>query len=751
MKNKLNNLSILNGLLIADRQILANFIVMYRENTVGNIALSKGKDVFNSVKNKIDENASSEEIVKSQSLKIENEINLLINSDLSDDELRLILFDELCLSFDSGILPITPNNIKTLMLDISSEFFKLVKSKNKDLEIKSFENAIATVVNNLFKSYYQGLENELEKNKFVSAIKQDIVAFDDELKYIAESTIKNQLLVGSGLFGFMGAVQASGFSAYILAAQSSAIIPFLGGKTAVSLLAVASSPLFILPLVVGLVWNQSSKYNSRIRKELSIVIIGLLSIIGKENNNSIYKVSEYLINNYSNVKYSIYFSYLRLKEIKKSIRELGLENNLPYCNNSILEKMNLNAKNSKNLNIVFDKSIDDYGLLTVTAGDIIYNSAMVDSEVIKALDFSRKEDIDSILDFSIFSDKILQLKESSFDGNINNLMGYTAERFVAAKLVEEGCIVRMPETSNQAGFDLFVDGKEFQVKCISPDNIKILENHFEKYPEIPVFVNNEVLPYIMDREWADKVYTVANYLQNDIKSTVLESVESASGLIDNGLLSNIALVSFLKNIYNTIKRKITLKDASENIIFDTLTKSTSSFIGGVLGSSIGFIAFGPAGLYILGGLGAFSGASKSYKLVGFMDKHLLKEKESLLNKEINSTLSECNKHLEYKISLLKEMLTKIDGSNDSQKFVKFKIQWQILEIKQFIMKNNSLIKSEEINATERLKEALKLITTAKVHPFFMQKSYLRISDVLKIKASRMEGVCSIIKNIQNKF
>lgn len=751
MNNKLNSLSILNGLLIADRQTLANLIAMYRENTLANIALSKGKDVFNLVKNKLDGSVNSAEFIKSQSLKIENEINLLINSDLSDDELKLILFDELCLSFDSDILPITPNNIKILMLDISSEFFKLVKSKNKDLEIKSFENAITTVVNNLFQSHYQGLENEQEKNKFVSAIKQDIVAFDDNLKDIAESTIKNQLLVGSGLFGFMGAVQASGFSAYILAAQSSAIIPFLGGKTAVSLLAVASSPLFILPLVGGLVWNQSSKHNSRIRKELSIVIIALLSIIGKENNNSIYKISEYLINNYSNAKYSGYFCYLRLKEIKQSIKDLGLENNLPSCNNDILEKMNLNSKNNKNLSIVFDKSMDDYGLFSVTAGDIVYNTAMVDSEVIKALDFSRKEDIDSILDFSIFSNKILQLKESSFDGNINNLMGYAAERFVAAKLVEDGHVVTMPKISNQAGFDLFVDGKEFQVKCISPDNIKILEHHFEKYPETPVFVNNEVLPYVMDKEWASKVYSVANYLQGDIKSTVLESVESASDLIDNGLLSNIALVSFLKNSYNTIKRKITLKDASENIIFDTLTKSTSSFIGGVLGSSIGFIAFGPAGLYILGGLGAFSGASKSYKLVGFIDKHLLKEKESLLNKEINSTLSECNKHLEYKISLLKEMLTKIDDSNDAQKFVKFKIQWQILEIKQFIMKNNTLIKNEEINATERLKEALKLITAAKVHPFFMQKSYLRMSDVLKIKASRMEGVCSIIKNIQNKF
>ena len=69
--------------------------------------------------------------------------------------------------------------------------------------------------------------------------------------------------VGSAgtLVGLAITVEIAGFSAYIAAAQASAIIPLLGGKTAVSLLAVLANPLFVLLATAGggFVMNRSLK------------------------------------------------------------------------------------------------------------------------------------------------------------------------------------------------------------------------------------------------------------------------------------------------------------------------------------------------------------------------------------------------------------------------------------------------------------------------------------------------------------
>ena len=53
------------------------------------------------------------------------------------------------------------------------------------------------------------------------------------------------------LTGLAVAVELAGFSAFLVAAQSSAVIPLLGGGAAVSLPAVLASPLFFVPAVFG--------------------------------------------------------------------------------------------------------------------------------------------------------------------------------------------------------------------------------------------------------------------------------------------------------------------------------------------------------------------------------------------------------------------------------------------------------------------------------------------------------------------
>jgi hypothetical protein len=104
----------------------------------------------------------------------------------------------------------------------------------------------------------------------------------------------------------------------------------------------------------------------------------------------------------------------------------------------------------------------------LTLGDIVYSAAMIDPSVIEAADFSYSEEVDNLVAFSDLTSKILELKPIQASGAISRLEGYVAEQVVAAELVAQGHQVVFPATSNQKGWDLLVDGQEFQVKRPRP-------------------------------------------------------------------------------------------------------------------------------------------------------------------------------------------------------------------------------------------------------------------------------------------
>ncbi len=115
--------------------------------------------------------------------------------------------------------------------------------------------------------------------------------------------------------------------------------------------------------------------------------------------------------------------------------------------------------------------------------DFLFDLSAIDSMVLDAADFSHKADLSSPFEFAQFAEKLSILPAGSLSGHEANLMGYTAERIVASRLTENGHIVSIPDSATQPGFDLVVDGKEFQVQCIKAENFAILERHFEKYPD----------------------------------------------------------------------------------------------------------------------------------------------------------------------------------------------------------------------------------------------------------------------------
>jgi hypothetical protein len=105
------------------------------------------------------------------------------------------------------------------------------------------------------------------------------------------------------------------------------------------------------------------------------------------------------------------------------------------------------------------------------------------------------------------AEKIHALSPDGYVGALSSLKGYVAERVVAAELVMQGHDVSFPDASNQPGWDLMVDGHEFQIKCF--EHVSGLSDHFERY-NFPVIANAELAGEI-PAEWADKVFFVEGY------------------------------------------------------------------------------------------------------------------------------------------------------------------------------------------------------------------------------------------------
>src|SRR5579884_651312 len=133
---------------------------------------------------------------------------------------------------------------------------------------------------------------------------------------------------------------------------------------------------------------------------------------------------------------------------------------------------------------------EDVGYASLTLGDFLYDYIRIDPEVLRAVEFARAADVDGVLSFARFADRKADLSGASLDGLHSQLQGYVAEQVVAHHLLAEHHDVSFPETATNAGWDLEVDGHQFQVKCLA-DPGGVYE-HLHRYPDIPVIVNAEV-------------------------------------------------------------------------------------------------------------------------------------------------------------------------------------------------------------------------------------------------------------------
>lgn len=255
-----------------------------------------------------------------------------------------------------------------------------------------------------------------------------------------DTAIISLLASGTSLLGVGIVVKLAGFSAYIFAAQAAAIIPFIGGTTAVSMLFVLANPLFIGPVILLGAYLAGQRvrgaHGKRLASNLAVQLAlrgiafgrgGLRQTLDDFKSLSAGDVAALPLERQSGM-------LAKLSAVKAAIGDPLPPT--PWPPEGVLARQAGNGNKSPLETLLFQKGSGNVRealiVAGLTAGDILYNAAAIDPTVLRAADFSSSDDIPGVADFGVFSDRFETMAAEAVDGAANNLRGYLAEQIVAS-------------------------------------------------------------------------------------------------------------------------------------------------------------------------------------------------------------------------------------------------------------------------------------------------------------------------------
>lgn len=561
-------------------------------------------------------------------------------------------------------------------------------------------------------------------------------AVDHALKS-GDRAILGLLATGAPLVGIGIAVKVAGFSAYIMAAQASAIIPFLSGPSAVSTLFVLANPLFIGPALLGGAYLAGRYIKGAHGKGLASGLAVQLTLKGLAAEREGLRVA---LDDFRQIS-ALDVNALPARRSAKLLTKLSAVRArtgsplppTPWVPTGALAKSANDAAGPLHEILFPEKSGNANEAIVVggfTAGDILYNAVAIDPTVLSAADFSRSEDISNIFDFGVFADRIGSMQAASIAGAENNLRGYVAEQIVAARLVEKGHVVTLPDTANNPGFDLIVDGHEFQVKCLS--SIAGLREHFEKYPDMPVLANGELASAVAlsAESWADKVFYVEGFDLQMTDFIMNAAVEAGASLGDVDVPYFAVAVSAAKNVHGWWKGAVPLADLPFAVVMDGAIKGSLAAAGGFSGSVLGLLLFGPAGAIVIssvGGSGALLGTNWTRQQ---LTRLISREWLATLDEATDRFRSVLIEAIQIKIDLLNQKRTQVaEQDNIHGSLFIARLSDDVVALAEHLYELQSEILAQE--QPERAKACLQAMTEASVHPWAVKEELSAVMGSLK--------------------
>src|SRR5690554_5284935 len=558
-----------------------------------------------------------------------------------------------------------------------------------------------------------------------------------------DAALRNALLLGGGMLTFSGGVGAAGFSAYILAAQASAFIPWVSGPGLVSFVSVMSNPITVLGVAGGGSWWFIRSANEKVRVAVAARVVAMLTLHGKLSGNSGIEGAKRCFSQAAGLPDG---EGVSAKELRRYREEWQWLSRLPARSavvppddvlDAMVQPVRQHANEASPLGSRLSGETEQSGekqaaaaMATLTAGDVLYSVAAVDPTVIAAADFSRVADIGVGLSFAELAEQILKGSDQAVLGGVSQLKGYVAEKAVAAQLAAAGHTVSFPGAANEPGWDLLVDGQEFQVKFHA--TLGGLREHFQRY-DYPVIANTELIDQIPP-EWADKVFFVDGLSNELVEQVTRDSLGAGVEILNPSVISIAGAISAGRGLLAYRRGQLTGKQAIEQIMLDGVVRMGLAGGGSVVGAGVGMMMFGPAGAWVFG-----AGAPVMSQMLTTRVSETLRQKvKSQAHREWEA---QAHQELTALQNRLLESLTRKQGQLD-EKFEAVPgnlagdyLRWRLQDDHNFAQECQGRLQALSQTARplpeQRLADTLREMTMCGVHPAIYQPELHAVVDRIK--------------------
>lgn len=203
---------------------------------------------------------------------------------------------------------------------------------------------------------------------------------------------------------------------------------------------------------------------------------------------------------------------------------------------------------------------DTTAYATLTVGDLLYDAIRIDPVAVEGIDSVRAGNLSDIFQMAGLGQELGALGAASYQGHLSQLQGHVAEKVVGYALQAEGAVVEFPKASNQAGYDLLVNGDPFQVKnARSPGSVI---EHFDRYPDIPVFTNMEVAEFFADDP---RVIPLSGLSHPEVVEGTERTLDAAADLLDLELPLIISALVIARTGLAVWRSEASLLDATKAV------------------------------------------------------------------------------------------------------------------------------------------------------------------------------------------
>jgi len=747
----LHSHDILSGLGAAPRSLLATFLALFEDSTLQQRLRERAEELKQKMTSSPDVSRDSQTTVST----LQQRVFDWTRSSASDQQLRLILWMRLREAL--GLQPVTfcaLRSTRTVGDDLVAATLDIIqpgaleKTKNwfgwgSQREVPTTLDALARqtmqeLVANVLGSTGDG--DPQVREALMRGAKEQIERLDPDTRdrllrainarEFNDEAIRRLLLTGGGLAAFGGAVSAAGFSAYILAAQASAFIPLISGPALVSFVAVLSNPITIVLATAGMgVWATRSA-NQKIQAAIAMRVIALLALGGIAAGEA---------------------GLRTLTRAFPSLREMRQAGALPEkVLTAYQSDWNYIApahRGSRALDPGLVKAVDQpppgkslpdrwqrllgseaaqdmAGMSLLTLGELLYLTQALVPEVLKAADFARVEDLSNPVAFAAFAHRIDGMSAASQLGAISNLKGYVAEQMVAARLVDQGHVIEFPATSNQAGWDLSVDGVKFQVKNAA--DLDLLHRHFDKGYGYPVLANSEVADLLAQAkasgnspEWADQVHFVEGYSSDAVQQVMTETLSAGDDMFHPHLPVFAITIAAIRQLWRYQQGQVTGSQAIQDVLVTGTVGAGLAVAGNYVGVGIGMLVFGPAGALVLGSALPVLSRTQVSRTKILAEKAVrgdrYREWEAKARESLADLLRKLRATLDAKEALLLHRASSI-GSGAAFEYVRWRLEDDLSFLRESRLRLEKIC-DDERSAIEDMGElALMWLTTCALHP-----------------------------------